>query len=124
MINEKAKRASLLEVLEQLTPNKVNYPLVQKQIKEYTENYRYTESGLLGTLYYAINVKHLRIDPRKGIAILPYLYNEARKYYDKLNEIENIKKVDVKEEIVYIDPPKTRRQENLIDIESLLEGEE
>lgn len=117
---ERAKRAGITELLEQLYPGKVNYPLVQKQIKEYTETYHYTESGLLGTLYYLIDVKRRKITPSSGIAIVPYFYNEAKEYYKGLDQLKNISKIEYSTNNVTIAPQKTKKLDKLIDLDSLI----
>lgn len=124
MQEERAKRAGITDLLEQLTPGKVNYPLVQKQIKEFTEKFNYTESGLLGTLYYLIDVKKKRLTPESGIALLPYFYNEARDYYKGLKHLEQVTKIEYKTKEVVVPPQKTKRLEKLIDLDSLLSEEE
>ena len=123
MIEEKSKRADILEVLDEVTGGKINYALVQKQIKSYLETGKYTESGLLGTLYFAINVRGIKFNPRSGIGILPYLYNDARKYYADQEALANVKKIDYKTVEVVVSPQKTNREKFLIDIESLLEDD-
>lgn len=101
----------------------VNFALIQKQINEYVDSGRYTISGLYGTLIYMVRIKKIQLDNKAGIALLPYLYNEAREFWaeqDSLSRaLENKKEVKVVE--VVVAPQKTKKFDNLIDIESLLE---
>lgn len=57
------------------------YPMIRKQIKQYISEYHFTYSGILNTLKYAKNNKHLTFGEGKGIGIVPYIYHEARQYY-------------------------------------------
>ena len=64
---------------------------VAKQIKEYRENYNYTYSGILGTLVYWYEVKGATIDQANGgIGIVPYIYEQAKEYYSKINQANEL----------------------------------
>lgn len=70
---------------------KMNYPFtpqgIRKQIKDYREYYTYGE--MLYVLKYFWDIE--KNDIRKGtIGIIPYVYDEAKKYYDTQ---KNVKKV-------------------------------
>lgn len=118
-------RKALLDMLKELWGDKTNYPLVAKQIKQYTEEFNYTESGLLGTLHYVLNVKKQRLDPSKGIAILPYFYNQARNHYQNLDNVSFEGPMEINEVEILLSelPYSTKREEMLIDIEKILQGE-
>lgn len=56
-----------------------------KQIKDFRENYTYTYSGILGTLIYWYEVKGASVENANGgIGIVPYVYEDAKKYYTNL----------------------------------------
>ena len=64
---------------------------VAKQIKEYRETYNYTYSGMLGTLVYWYEVKGATIDQANGgIGIVPYIYEQAKEYYSKINQANEL----------------------------------
>lgn len=64
---------------------------VAKQIKDYRELYGYTYSGMLGTLVYWYEVKQAAIDKANGgIGIVPYIYEQAKEYYAKINTANNL----------------------------------
>lgn len=64
---------------------------VAKQIKEYRETYNYTYSGMLGTLVYWYEVKGATIDQANGgIGIVPYIYEQAKEYYLKINQANEL----------------------------------
>lgn len=57
-------------------------PRVWKQLKEFKEAYNYTYSGMYKTLVWWFEIKHGDIDKANGgIGILPYVYDDALKYY-------------------------------------------
>lgn len=55
-------------------------PLIQKQIKNYVEDYEFTYSGILKALVYFKEVKQGTFS-HEGIGIVPYVYKDARNYY-------------------------------------------
>lgn len=125
MLKEREKRQTILEYFEQVVPNKkaINYPFLQKQIKQFTDK-NMTESGILGTLHYLIEVKKIRLKAETGIAIVPYQYDNARKYYESIAKLDsNIEKVSNKEYIVTVTEQQTNKYKNLIDIEAMFEEE-
>ena len=64
---------------------------VAKQIKDYRELYNYTYSGMLGTLVYWYDVKQAPLDKANGgIGIVPYIYEQAKEYYAKINAANSI----------------------------------
>ena len=59
---------------------------VAKQIRDFREMYNYTFSGMLGTLVYWYEIKKAPLDKANGgIGIVPYVYDQAKEYYSKLN---------------------------------------
>ena len=63
--------------IEQLTP------LINKQLKVYIEENKFTYSGILGTLMYCYEVKKIDRTKAKGIGIVLYTYNEAKEYFEQ-----------------------------------------
>jgi hypothetical protein len=66
---------------------------IVKQIKDYRTAYNYTYSGMLGTLVYWYEVKKAPIDKVKangGIGIIPYIYDDAKEYYNKINQANQL----------------------------------
>lgn len=55
---------------------------IRKQINSYVAEYQYTYSGILKTLIYWFDIKHGNKDKANGgIGIVPYQYENAKKYY-------------------------------------------
>lgn len=64
-------------------------PKVRKQIKQYTEEYHYSYSGILKSLTYFYEVKNNSIAKANGgIGIVPYVYQIAYRYYYALWEAQ------------------------------------
>lgn len=88
---------------------------VRKQLKEYKEQYHFTYSGILKTLIYWYEIKGNSTEKANGgIGIIPYVYNDALKYYYALylaklaNESKDIEKYKPKEKVIEILPPKVQ----------------
>lgn len=64
-------------------------PRVQKQIKKYIEENKYTYSGIRKALVYHYEVKHGDLSKAHGgIGIVEYVYQDAFNYYKNLWEIQ------------------------------------
>lgn len=62
---------------------------IQKQIKQYIDEYNYTYSGMHKALIYHFEVKGGSIEKANGgIGIIPYVYNQAYRYYFSLWEAQ------------------------------------
>lgn len=103
-------------------------PRVRKQMNTFIKDYNYTYSGMKKALVYFYEVKGN--DPAKangGIGIIPYIYNDALKYYYALylaavaNEDKDVEHFQVKVREFSIEPPvriiKPPRLFNLDDLE-------
>lgn len=55
---------------------------IRKQIRDFREQYKYTFSGMLKTLYWWYEIQgHTTELAQKGIGIIPFVYEDACKYY-------------------------------------------
>ena len=105
----------LEEYLSKLFGENYNYARVNKQIKDFKENYDYTYSGMLKTLIWWYEIKGNPKDKAQGgIGIIPFVYQDALKYYynlymaQQINESVSSYKIKVKE--IEIAPPKAIRK--------------
>lgn len=57
--------------------------MIVRQIKEYKEKYGVTYAGLQYTLWYCVEVLHMNLDIKYGIAIVQYKYEEAEQYWNE-----------------------------------------
>ena len=91
---------------------------IRKQIKDYREEYNYTYSGMLKTLYWWYEIKGNTTElSNEGIGIVPFVYDDACKYYYTLyiakmvndNVVEykpKVEEVEIASPRVYTNPTK------------------
>lgn len=124
MLANRASREDFLNYCFSAIGSSMNPALIQKQLKEFTTKYRYTESGIKGTLYYLIEIKRMKLNPKMGIAIVPYHYEKARLYFSKLEAVGDLPSFDsiIETKVVRIEVPENKkRYEKIIDLEELFE---
>lgn len=64
-------------------------PRIRKQIKQYIDEYHYTYSGIHKALIYHFEIKGGLIEKANGgIGIVPYVYQQAYRYYYALWEAQ------------------------------------
>lgn len=107
---------------------------INRQIKDMIEKYEYTHSGILGSLKYWYEVKGESLEKANGgIGIVPFIYNDARKYYEGIAKAHESNKIyseiplDINEVIIKINPPKVKKKSFYVDldlIEECVDGEE
>lgn len=71
-------RTALLDYIKQLDPD-TNFIVATAQIKRMIADYGMTYAGMRYALWYSINVVNRQY---KGIGVLPYVYEDAKKYWD------------------------------------------
>lgn len=107
---------SLIEYIKKLLGDDYNFMKVKKQIEDYHKKYGYSYSGMLRSLTWFYEVKQNSIDKANGgIGIIPFIYNDAYKYYyniylaqQKNKDIENykvaVKEVTIQSPRMYVRP--------------------
>lgn len=97
------KEDALYEYIKQLFHMDYVEPRIQKQIKEYIEEYGFTADGILKALQWWYDIKKNPVGDfkNKTIGIVPYIYNQAQDFWFiiKLAQLANEDK-DVKEYII------------------------
>ena len=90
-------------------------PRIQKQIKNYIENYNYTYSGILKSLVYFYDVQKNPVEKSNdGIGIVPWIYKKAFDYYyaiwlaQQKNESKKIEDYIPEETEIVIPRPKPK----------------
>lgn len=120
-LKEREVRSQIFEHLESLSPGKVNYALVNKQLKTFTEEYGLTESGIMGTLVFMNNIQKIRNMPEKGIAFVPYKYQEAREFFERKarlsTEVEKVEDTVTQIEVI---APESKKVEKLLNLSDLI----
>lgn len=82
MSKEDYDKMQLEQYIIQLFHSDYVDPRIQKQIKNYIENYNFTYSGILKSLVYFYDVKKNPIEKANdGIGIVPWIYKQAFDYY-------------------------------------------
>ena len=89
---------------------------ITKQIKTFRENFDLTYSGILSTLKWWTEIKKEKMEDKNyGIAIVPYIYDQAKEYYysmykaNQVNESLDLEHYKPKIEIVNIPPPSVHK---------------
>jgi len=123
---DRANREDLMSFISSLLGPQANLAFVAKQIKQFTSKYKMTHSGIKGTLVYLSDIKKRKLNPRMGIALVPYEYQNARKYFEGLSEVRaNMVPYEKPEtRVVYIERKQSRYKErNVKDLEAMFEEE-
>lgn len=66
--------------------------LIQKQINKQVTEHGYTYKEIARALAFYVEIKKGNVEPKYGIAIVPYVMDEARQYYAKLEQQVNAQK--------------------------------
>ena len=106
------------EYIKEIYGTDYNYISISKQAESYIKQYGFTYSGMLKSLKWFYEVKHNDKESSNGrIGIIPYIYEDAKKYYYNLylaqqrnKDVQNYR-LEVKEIVIasprmYIAPPK------------------
>lgn len=89
---------------------------IKKQIRDYRQEYNYSYSGMMKTLHWWYEIKgHTTELAQNGIGIIPYVYDDALKYYYGIfiaNQINKEKgSFEPKVEVIEITPPTTKKEQ-------------
>lgn len=104
-----------------------NFQAIDRQRKLFIKNNNYTNEGIYRALAYWFEVRNESVEKAGGrIGIIPYVYDDAQKYYENLSRIED--KIETvmtrKNEVVSISINKiekeNKRKGKEIDLNSLL----
>ena len=78
-------KSDFFQYVKEIYGSDYNYVLIQKQAESYIKQYNFTYSGMLKSLKWFYEVKHQDKENSNGrIGIIPYIYEEAKKYYYEL----------------------------------------
>lgn len=100
MTQEERDYESLQEYCKKLFGEDYNYIGTKRLIEKYKKDYGYTYSGIEKSLRYFYEIKGNSVEKANGsIGIIPYTYEESRKYYYNLYLVEEKNKDYVKENI-------------------------
>lgn len=119
-------------ILELLNLDRLNVK-IRKQIKDYHTQYKYTYSGMLKTLKYFYEIRgNSKEKANGGIGIVPYVYDEANRYYyaiwvaQQKNIVKPIEMTAPETRVIIIPVPKRQEKKKWLrcfeDLEELLDG--
>lgn len=82
LTKEAQQRIELENYIKKLLHQDFINPKVRNQLREYIDVYHYTYSGMLKSLQYFYEIKKNNTEKmNQGIGIIPYCYEDARKYF-------------------------------------------
>lgn len=130
-VQKKTKDKELQELENYiLTLFKVKYvpPRIQKQIKQYHEEYNYTYSGIQKSLFYFFEIQKHPVDTYGAtIGIVPYVYDSAKQYFYTLflarMANQSLKKEQLKTKVVEYQIPAPRHKDRKIKMFKIEEDE-
>lgn len=104
--------------------------LILKQIKQYKEEFQYSYSGMLYTLWFMSDIEGKRFTEIKyGIALIKYYYEKAKSYFeqqqrilDSMSSNENLE-IKIREVKVNLNKVYSNKNKYLLNINDLLGGE-
>lgn len=102
-------------------------PVINSQLKTFMTKYSYyTYKGILNSLVYFYEVKKgSKEKANEGIGIVPYIYDEAQEYYEKLyNKQEKVAKIIEKQleespVVLKVKKIENKKVKNLYDLNNL-----
>ena len=104
---------------------------IKKQIKDMIDQYHFSYSGILGTLKYWYNIKGNSIEKANGgIGIVPYVYEDASKYYETIFYAQQMNKdinndcFHIPERNIVIKSPRVNKRIRLVNLDFLEEGDD
>lgn len=85
MSPENRDKDKFFKTVKQIYGSNYNFVLINQQANDYIQQYNYTWSGMTGCLHWFYNIKHGSLEEgHGGIGIIPFIYDECRKYYEKI----------------------------------------
>lgn len=81
-------RQEFIAYLKSMCSQELNYKIVGSMLKKIMkDNPSFTYNGMQYTLWYIHNVLNINIT---GVGIIPYYYDEAKRYYDKKQKMKQV----------------------------------
>jgi hypothetical protein len=121
--SETQHRKELIEYICVLYKIEIPTGMILKQIKNFTEEYKYKYKGIELALRYFYETLDNKPRQGDGIGIVPYVYDDAKRHYIKkmaiLESAQNEENHIVEERVVYI-KPNINKKSKMIDITSIL----
>lgn len=85
LAKEQQDKDAFYQLVKQIYGKDYNYMLINTQAVKMQKEHGYTWSGMAGCLHWFYNINHGSLeDGHGGIGIIPFIYDECRKYYEKI----------------------------------------
>lgn len=94
-------------------------PFLSAQLKKFENEYNMTYDGMWYSLKYYFEILGNPIDKRRGVGIVPYVYDEARNFYNKKVKLTNQKVPSKPKDLVVKISPKRKKPKSQININNL-----
>lgn len=86
---EDLDKEELEKYLQNLFDENPLNPKVKKQLIQFRRNYKFTYKGMLNTLKWWFDITGHSVDlANNGIGIIPYIYEDAKTYYQNLTKAQ------------------------------------
>lgn len=117
----------IYQYLKKVMFGKYNYQMCEKQREGYIKNKGYTNEGIFNALRYFYEVQHGNAKKANGgIGIVPFVYDEAKVYYETLEKRQKTLARQMKAQMknattktITITHAEKKQERKLIDIDSL-----
>lgn len=84
-LKEQRDKHEFFEYIKEIYGSDYNFVSISKQAESYIKQYNFTYSGMLKSLKWFYDVKQNSKESSNGrIGIIPYIYEDAKKYYYNL----------------------------------------
>lgn len=85
-----------------------------QQIKQYKQDYNYTDIGMYYTLKYYYEIMENTVLDGSGLGIIPYFYEKAKRHYNKVFDLEDMfNKFEKSEEVITVKTKIINKQSNM-----------
>ena len=80
----------LFEYICSIYKIKVPTGMMFSQLKQYRQDYNYTNTGMYYTLKYFYEILESKVLEDSGLGIIPYFYDKAKRHYNKVFDIQDM----------------------------------
>jgi hypothetical protein len=89
LVQEEKDKEKFYEMVKSIYGNDYNFLKINKQATSFIQQYGYTWSGMTGCLHWFYNINHGNLEEgHGGIGIIPFIYEDCRKYYQELYKMQ------------------------------------